>query len=186
MKKITPKKRVMRDEFLEMGIITDTGEIRLTYNLLTLRSNLTFIPENETQRPHKHVLITEAVHVLAGEIHVHHGGIWEKILQNQVALFDLNEFHNIKTGKINNSIEYPGAKYDTAAVAIVYKWIPPYLVINEDELTFVMENDWFGKDCEKAADDAKVSPLLKLEHVHQDRFWQIVKRNDILSHADLR
>ena len=114
MKVVSPKKRIMADEFLAKGVARKTGEIRKTYDLLTLRSNFTYIPENETQRPHRHFLVIEAVHVLAGELQVHCEGKWQKIVEDEIALFDLNELHNVRTTKVQQSVVYPGVTKNTA------------------------------------------------------------------------
>lgn len=179
MKIIRPKKRIMRDEFLAKGMLIDTGEIRKTYDLLTFRSNITYIPENETQRSHRHILITEAVHVLAGQLQVQREGEWEKIVEDQVALFDVNELHNIRTTKLQKSILYPGASKNTAAVAIVYKWIAPHFKIYGDEIGFVIENDWFDENYQDNSSHLSTSPVLRLEKTLQEKFWQIIQRSKL-------
>jgi quercetin dioxygenase-like cupin family protein len=179
MKIISPKNRIMREEFLAKGMAIDTGEIRKTYDLQTLRTNLTFIPENEIQRPHSHILASEAVHVLAGEIQISHEGRWRKIVENQIALFDSNEIHNIRTTKPSQPILYPKARENTAAVAMVYKWIAPYFKIFRGEISFVIENDWFDERYENSSSDPSTSPVLRLKKSHQRKFWQILSRNKI-------
>ena len=177
MKIVSAKTRIMRDEFLAKGIASDTGEIRKTYDLITFRANVTYLPENETQRSHRHTLITEAVHVLAGHLQVQQEGKWEEIAEDQIALFDVNEMHNIRTTKLQESILCPGASKNTTAVAIVYKWIDPYFKINKDEIGFVMENDWFHENYQDDSSDPSTSPVLRLKKPLQEKFWQIIQRS---------
>ncbi len=169
----------MRQESLALGITKDTNEIRESYDLITFKSNLSYMPANESQVPHKHFLVREAVHVLDGQIEVWHEDTWKTVVEKQVALFDLNELHNVRTGNLDRPLLFPGTANNTAAVAIVYKWIPPYLEIYEDEVSFVIKNDWFNYQYEDDLSDPKTSPLLRLEKSLQGRFWEIVKRNKV-------
>ena len=136
MKVIKGKKRIMQEEFLAKGITKKTAEVRETYDLLTFRSNISYMPSNETQRPHRHILVSEAVHVLAGQIEVRHANHWQPVVHDQVALFELNEVHNIRTTNLNEGVIYAGIREDVAAIAVVYKWIAPFFEIYEDENQF--------------------------------------------------
>jgi hypothetical protein len=169
----------MRIEFFRKGMPKHTGEIRETYDLLTFRSNISYMPRNETQTPHKHVLVMEAIHVLAGQIEVQTLGHWNIVKEEQVALFDLNEVHNIRTKNQNKIVVYPRSNKDIGAVTVVYKWIPPYLKITRDEVTFVIENDWFDDKYYNELSDHKTSPVLRLDKPLQKKFWAIVKRNAV-------
>lgn len=77
---------------------------------------------------------------------------------------------------------------NTAAVVIVYKWIPPYLKIYKDEVSFVIENDWFSfviendwfnEQYKDNPRDPTASPVLRLAESLQERFWDIAKRNNV-------
>ena len=91
----------------------------------------------------------------------------------------MNELHNVRTTKVQQSVVYPGVTKNTASVAIVYKWIPPFLTIYEDEITFIIQNDWFNNNYEDKDSDPKTSPVLRLDKNLQDKFWEIVTRNNM-------
>ena len=74
-----------------MGVKKRTHEVRESYDLITFRSNLSYMPINETQTPHKHVLVREAIHVLAGQIEVCTDGDWNTLIEKEAVLFDINE-----------------------------------------------------------------------------------------------
>jgi hypothetical protein len=169
----------MRNEFFGQGFERDTGEIRQTFDLITFRSNLTFIPCNEIQTIHKHILVMEAVHVLAGLVHVLSGNHWKTIRQGEVAVFDLNELHNLRTTRRHTRIGFPLVPENISAIAIVYKWIPPYIAVYEKEVSFVLQNDWFDNEFKDNFSDPSTSPVLRLEKTLQKRFWKIVKRNNV-------
>jgi uncharacterized cupin superfamily protein len=179
MKIITGKKRVMRDELVAQGTPKDTGEIRQTFDLTTLRSNLSYMPPNETQTRHKHFLVNEAVHVLSGQIDARTSNNWKNVKREQVVLFDLGELHNIRTRDAVKLEEQSRVTKNVSAVTVVYKWIPPYLKIYKDEASFVIENDWFEDRHEKNFNDLTTSPVLRLKKTLQEKFWEIIKRNDI-------
>jgi len=179
VKLIKARTRDMGVEFSALGIKKTTNEIRESYDLVTFRSNLSFMPINEIQTPHKHVLVREAIHVLAGEIEVCTDGDWNTLTEKQAVLFDLNEFHNIRTGNCDRRILFPGTFDDTAAVVLVYKWIAPYSVVYEDEISFVFENDWFNLDYGNDLRDSTASPILLLDSNLQEKFWNIADRNNI-------
>jgi len=169
----------MREEFSTLGIKKDTHEIRESYDLITFRSNLSFMPPNETQVPHKHILVREAIHVLAGELEVCTDGDWNSLSEKQAVLFDLNEIHNIRSGNFDRQLLFPGTMDNTTAICIVYKWIPPYFEIYEDEITFVFDNDWFNLEYRDDLRDPTASPLLRLESNLQEKFWNIADRNNV-------
>lgn len=167
----------MGNEFFRSGMPKQTGEIRETYDLLTFRSNISYMPRNETQTPHKHILVMEAIHVLAGQIEVRTLDNRKTVKEEQVALFDLNEVHNIRTKNQHTVLVYPRSTRATGAVTVVYKWIPPFLKIHRNEVTFIIENDWFDAKYKKNSSDPKTTPVLRLKKPLQKKFWDIVKRN---------
>lgn len=179
MKVIKARTRNMREEFSALGIKKRTHEIRESYDLITFRSNLSFMPLNETQMPHKHILVTEAIHVLAGQIEVCADGDWNTLTEKQAVLFELNEIHNIRTGNFYRPILFPGTTNNTAAVVIVYKWIPPYFEIYEDEISLVFDNDWFNLEYRDHPRDITASPVLGLDSNLQEKFWNIADRNKV-------
>ena len=179
MKLIKARTRDMSEEFSALGIKKNTNEIRESYDLVTFRSNLSFMPINETQTPHKHVMVREAIHVLAGQIEVCTDGDWNTLIEKQIVLFDLNEIHNIRTDNFDRRILFPGTLDNTAAVVIVYKWIAPYFEIYADEISFVFDNDWFNLDYQNDLRDSTASPILLLDSNLQEQFWNIAERNNI-------
>jgi len=176
---IKPRTRNMREEFSALGIKKCTHEVRESYDLITFRSNLSFMPINETQTPHKHVLVREAIHVLAGQIEVCTDGDWNTLNEKQAVLFDLNEIHNIRTEKFDRPLLFSGTMTNTAAVVIVYKWIPPYFEIYEDEISFVFDNDWFSQEYRDDLRDLTASPILLLDSNLKEKFWNIADRNKV-------
>jgi hypothetical protein len=68
---------------------------------------------------------------------------------------------------------------NTAAVVIVYKWIPPYFEIYEDEISFVFDNDWFNQEYGDDLSDLTASPVLLLDSNLQAKFWNIADRNNV-------
>ena len=179
MQVIKARTRNMQEEFSALGIKKSTHEVRESYDLITFRSNLSFMPKNETQTPHKHIMVREAIHVLAGQIEVCTDGDWNTLIEKEAVLFELNEIHNIRTGNFDRSILFPGTMNNTAAVVIVYKWIPPYFEIYEDEISFVFDNDWFDLRYKDPLRDHTASPILLLDSNLQEKFWNIADRNKV-------
>jgi quercetin dioxygenase-like cupin family protein len=169
----------MKEEYRALGKSIETDEIRETYDLDTFRSNINYLPQNQTQTTHKHFLVIDAIHVMAGEIEVLHDKTWETVRAGNVAVFDLNELHNLRTLENRGLIEYPGATSTTTAVAIVYKWIPPYLKIHKQEISLIIQNDWFSDEFVNDLSDPSTSPILRLEKPLRDKYWSIIKRNTI-------
>jgi len=76
------------------------------------------MPLNETQTAHKHILVKEVIHVLAGEIEVCTDADWNRLIQKQAVLFDSNEIHNIRTGDFDRPLILLGTIDNTTAVVI--------------------------------------------------------------------
>lgn len=174
----------MQEEFIGRGVSQQTAEVRQTYDLGTMRSNLTYIPRNENQIRHRHLLVMEAVHVLAGQLLVRQSGDWKTVRQNEVALFELNELHSMKAKPVLKSIIYPGITGNIAAVALVCKWIPPFLTVHKEEVSFIIENDWFDRGYQGVQTASSTTPISRLDKIFQRKFWQIVKRNLSLINVD--
>ena len=179
MKVIKATTRDMRKEFSTLGIKKSTNEIRESYDLFTFRSNLSYMPIDETQKPHKHILVMEAIHVLVGQIEVCTDGDWNTLSEKQAVLFDLNEVHNIRTRNFDQRILFPGTPENIGAVVIVYKWIPPYFEIYKDEINFIFDHDWFNLEYRDHRSDITTSPVLRLDCKLQEKFWNIVDRNKV-------
>ena len=69
---------------------------------------------------------------------------------------------------------------NTAAVGIVYRWIPSYLKIYKDELSFVIEYDWFNEQYRNNPRDHTAGPVLRLTESLQETFWDTAKSNNVL------
>lgn len=176
MKIINGNIRVMREELLKAGTPKDTDEIRESYPMSSLIANITYMSENETQNPHKHFLVKEAIHVLSGNVDVLSNNVWHPLQERQVAEFDLDEYHNVRTGEKTNVI-FPHAGKNIAAITLAYKWIPAYVKIEESEVDLVLKYDWFHQNYEQNSTDPSTSPLLRENSDTQEKFWEVVKRN---------
>lgn len=169
----------MRDEYRKIGILTETDEIRESFDLATMRSVIAYMPENEMQNTHRHSMVVEAIHILAGQVDVWNKGQWKPLSENQVAIFERNEYHNLRTAKKINKIDFPSSDHSIAAVTLAYKWIPPNLEIHSDEIDLVLDYDWFHLDYEPDTYDKTTSPLLRSDEATQKKFWNILERNNL-------
>lgn len=169
----------MRDEYEKIGIIKDTNEIRESFDLETMRSVIAYMPENETQFTHKHSIIIEAIHVVAGRLDVWNNGSWKTIPENNIVMFEHGEYHNLRTVKKNKEINILSSNFDIAAITLAYKWIPPNLKIFQDEIEIVLDNDWFHLDYVHGMKDETASPLLRAGDAVQEKFLEILKRNNL-------
>ncbi len=172
--------RIMRDEYEKIGIIKDTNEVRESFDLDTMRSVIAYMPENETQHTHMHSIIIEAIHVVAGQLDVWNNGTWKTIPENNIVMFEYGEYHNLRTMKKIKEINLLSSDSSIAAITLAYKWIPPYLKIMQDEVQMVLDNDWFHIDYKHGADnDYTTSPLLRASDAVQEKFFQILNRNNL-------
>ncbi len=169
----------MRDEFEKIGITKDTNEIREFFDLDTIRSVIAYIPEDEMQHTHKHSIIIEAIHVIAGQLDVWNKGMWETIQENNIVMFEHGEYHNLRTAKKTKEINLLSSDSSIAAITLAYKWIPPNLKIFQDEIEMILDNDWFHLDYVQGTKDATTSPLLRNSDAVQEKFLQILKRNNL-------
>jgi hypothetical protein len=178
MKIITGSRRVMREELYKAGTPKETNEIRESYSMGSLVTSFTHMPENETQNPHKHILVKEAIHVLYGSIEVLSNKKWHPIKERQIAEFDLNEYHNVRTRP--NNMVFPHAKKNISAITLAYKWIPAYVNIEENEIDLVLRYDWFHQNYEKNNKDITTSPLLRASKEIQKKFLNVARRNKFI------
>ena len=169
----------MRDEYQKIGIIRDTNEIRESFELDTMRSIIGYIPEDEIQHTHKHSIIIEAIHVIAGQLDVWNNGTWKTIHENNIVMFEHGEYHNLRTTKKTKEINLLSSDSGIAAITLSYKWIPPNLEILQDEIKIVLDNDWFHLDYVYGTKDETTSPLLRENDIIQEKFLQILKRNNL-------
>jgi len=143
MRLIDGKIRVMREELKK-----DTDEIRESYDFGTFVSNFTYHPHNETQNPHYHFCTMEAIHVLAGSVEAGYGNNWRTVNERQSVLFGLGERHNLRTREVTKSLDFPAATANIAAVHMAYKWIPPFLDLDESDTQLLLKSDWWHADCD--------------------------------------
>lgn len=179
MRIIDGQTRIMRDEYEKIGIKKDTDEIRESFDLDTMRSIIAYIPENETQHPHKHSIIIEAIHVIAGQLDVWNKGSWKTIQENNIVMFEHGEYHNLRTRKKTKDITLLSSDSSIAAITLSYKWIPPSLKISDDEVEMILDNDWFHLDYVHGTKDQTTSPLLRTSKDMQKKFFQIIERNNL-------
>jgi hypothetical protein len=171
--------RIMRDEYEKIGIVKDTDEIRESFDLDTMRSVIAYMPENEIQHTHKHSIIIEAIHIIAGQLDVWNDGAWKTIPENNIVMFEHGEYHNLRTMKKTKEINLLSSDSGVAAITLAYKWIPPNLEIFQDEIDMVLDNDWFHLDYVYGTKDYTTSPLLRASDAVQEKFLQILKRNNL-------
>jgi len=172
--------RVMREELAKAGTPKDTDEIRESYDLNALRTSFTYLPVGETQRTHKHFVVKEATQVLLGEVEIYANGTWSTLKERQAVEFDLGEYHSMRappsrTDRI--SPFYPVSSLNLAALTITYKWIPPFLRVNEDEVWLLLNNDWFREDYDGKSQNPDASPLFRRGEDERRKFWEVVERN---------
>ncbi len=179
MQIIDGQTRAMRDEYEKIGIAKDTNEVRESFDLETMRTVIAYMPENEIQHTHKHSMIIEAIHVIAGQIDVWNDGAWKTIPENNIVMFEHGEYHNLRTIKKIKEINLLSTDSSIAAITLAYKWIPPDLEIFRDEIEMVLDNDWFHIDYKQGTDDHTTSPLLRASDAVQEKFLQILKRNNL-------
>jgi hypothetical protein len=171
--------RIMRDEYEKIGIIKDTDEIRESFDLDTMRSVIAYMPEDEIQHTHQHSIIIEAIHIIAGQLDVWNAGIWKIIPENNIVMFEHGEYHNLRTMKKAKEINLLSSGSGIAAITLAYKWIPPNLEIFQDEIEIILDNDWFHLDYVHGTKDETTSPLLRASDTIQEKFFQILKRNNL-------
>ena len=169
----------MRDEYEKIGVIKDTDEIRESFDLDTMRSVIAYMPEDEIQHTHKHSIIIEAIHVIAGQLDVWNNGAWKTIPENNIVMFKHGEYHNLRTTKKTKDVNLLSADSDIAAVTLAYKWIPPNLEILQDEVKMILDNDWFHINYVYGTKDGTTSPLLRTSNAVQEKFLQTLKRNNL-------
>ena len=179
MRIVNGQTRIMCDEYQKIGIIKDTSEIRESFDLDTMRSVIAYIPEDEMQHTHKHTIIIEAIHVIAGQLDVWNDGAWKTIPENNIVMFEHGEYHNLRTAKKTKEINLLSADSSIAAITLSYKWIPPNLKIFQDEIKMILDNDWFHLDYVHSTKDDTTSPLLRESDTVQEKFLQILKRNNL-------
>ena len=179
MRIIDGQTRIMRDEYKKIGIIKDTNEVRESFDLETMRSVIAYMPENETQHTHMHSMIIEAIHVVAGQLDVWNDGKWQTIPENNIVMFEHGEFHNLRTLKKTKEINLLSSDSSIAAITLAYKWIPPNLEIFQDEIQIVLDNDWFHINYRQGTNDDTTTPLLRTSDAVQEKFFEILKRNNL-------
>jgi hypothetical protein len=113
----------------------------------------------------------------AGQVEIFCDGKWILLNEREVAVFSLNEVYNMRTGSQVKEITYPHSTNNIAAVTIVYKWIPPLFEIQNDEMNFIIQNDWFSDQFDQNNKDPQASHVFRLEETLQKKFWNIVERN---------
>ncbi len=181
MRIIEKQTRIMRDEYQKIGINKKTDEVRESFDLDTMRSVIAYMPVNETQHTHKHSIIIEAIHVIAGQLDVWNNGTWKTIQENNIVMFEHGEYHNLRTTKKTEDITLLSSNSSIAAITLAYKWIPPNLEIFDDEIEMILDNDWFHLDYVHGTKDNTTSPLLRADKDVQEKFFQIIKRNNLSS-----
>ncbi|MCH9658293.1 hypothetical protein K0U27_06295 [archaeon] len=179
MRVVDGQTRIMRDEYEKIGITKDTNEIRESFDLDTMRSVIAYMPEDEIQHTHMHSIIIEAIHVIAGQLDVWNNGVWKTIPENNIVMFQHGEYHNLRTSKKSKEISLLSADSGVAAITLAYKWIPPNLKIFQDEIETILDNDWFHLDYVHGTEDATTSPLLRTSNEIQEKFMNILKRNNL-------
>ena len=179
MRVVDGQTRIMRDEYEKIGIVKNTNEIRESFDLDTMRSVIAYMPEDEIQHTHMHSIIMEAIHVIAGQLDVWNNGVWKTIPENNIVMFQHGEYHNLRTSKKSKEISLLSADSGVAAITLAYKWIPPNLKIFQDEIETILDNDWFHLDYVHGTEDITTSPLLRTSNEVQEKFMNILKRNNL-------
>jgi hypothetical protein len=146
-----------------------------------LRIAITQVPFGETQILHKHLMLKEALLLLSGEVEVYSNGIWSSLEEKQIAEFEVNEYHALRTPKTGDPLDFPDVGVNVAAIIVAYKWLPPYFEVTEEEAQIVLANDWFSKEYDTKPTDRNTSPVVRLEEQVRRRFWKIIERNRLYS-----
>lgn len=178
--KISPiETRDMRTELAVQGNPKETYEIRKSISTDGMKFIVTLQPPYETQRSHKHLLTKETTHLFEGGMQVYSEfGGWSDLKKDEVADFELNEYHNARTNGIISPVSYSGADgRKIAALHLTTKYMPSYVHLEKDEAIFLFKYDWFGEEQRDNPTDPKASPLLRADRDIQKKFWKILERN---------
>jgi hypothetical protein len=117
--------------------------------------------------------------VLAGTMMVQDNtGDWYRLGDGQAAEHIPCDYYNVKVPVDVPAVSFPRAGPTIGAVSMFYKWVPPHLDVQEDELPMLFQLDWFGEGYLKDPTDLKTSPLLRADAHIQRRFWDVIKRNE--------